>query len=86
MLVYPQRPTCPACASRELTVERLSRSGTVVTETRDHVYPAGKVTGMAVVELDGGGRFYGQVVPSARADTLPDTVFVVLRERLAAGA
>lgn len=64
-LVYPHRPTCPSCGSRALTVERLRRSGTVVTGTRDHVYPAGRVTGMAVVELDGGGRFYGQVVPSA---------------------
>jgi uncharacterized OB-fold protein len=77
-LVYPQRPTCPACQSRELTVERLPRSGTVVTETRDHVYPAGKVTGMAVVELDGGGRFYGQVVPSARV-AIGDRVRLVPR-------
>lgn len=64
-LVFPQRPTCPACQSRELTVERLPRRGTVVTQTLDHAYPAGRVTGMGVVELDGGGRFYGQVVPSA---------------------
>ena len=54
-LVFPHRPTCPACGSRELAVERLPRAGTVVTGTRDHVYPAGKATGMAVVELDGGG-------------------------------
>jgi uncharacterized OB-fold protein len=63
-IVYPQRPTCPGCGSRELEVVRLPRTGTVVTQTRDHVYPASKTTGMAVVELDGGGRFYGQVVPS----------------------
>jgi uncharacterized OB-fold protein len=84
MLVYPQRPTCPACRSRELSVERLPRSGTVVTETRDHVYPAGKVTGMAVVELDGGGRFYGQVVPSARV-AIGDRVRLVPRRLHDAG-
>ena len=77
-LVFPQRPTCPACGSRELAVERLPRAGTVVTGTRDHVYPAGKATGMAVVELDGGGRFYGQVVPSARV-AIGDRVRLVPR-------
>lgn len=77
-LVFPQRPTCPVCGSRALTPERLGREGTVVTQTRDHVYPAGKVTGMAVVELDGGGRFYGQVVPSARV-AIGDRVRLVPR-------
>lgn len=77
-LVYPQPPTCPACGSRALAVERLPRSGTVVTRTRDHVYPAGNATGMAVVELDGGGRFYGQVVPSARV-AIGDRVRLVPR-------
>jgi uncharacterized OB-fold protein len=83
-LVYPQRPTCPECGSRELAPERLARAGTVVTETRDHAYPAGKVTGMAVVDLDGGGRFYGQVVPSARV-RIGDRVRLVPR-RLHDGA
>jgi uncharacterized OB-fold protein len=45
-------------------VEHLGRTGKVITEARDHVYPGGAVTGMAVVEMDGGGRFYGQVIPS----------------------
>jgi uncharacterized OB-fold protein len=40
----------------------------VVTHTRDRVYPAARSTGMAVVDLDGGGRFYGQVVPSATVE------------------
>lgn len=35
--------------------------GTVVTWVRDYVYPAAEMTDMAIVDLDGGGRFYGQV-------------------------
>jgi hydroxymethylglutaryl-CoA synthase len=77
-LVFPRRPTCPGCGSRELVLERLARTGTVVTETRDHVYPAGEFTGMAAVDLDGGGRFYGQVVPSSRV-SIGDRVRLVPR-------
>jgi uncharacterized OB-fold protein len=33
--------------------------------TRDHVYPDAAVTTMAVVAIEGGGRFYGQAIPSA---------------------
>jgi uncharacterized OB-fold protein len=67
-LLFPPPASCPHCGSRELAPERLPRTGTVVTQTRDHAYPAAASTGMAVVELDGGGRFYGQVVPSARVE------------------
>jgi uncharacterized OB-fold protein len=42
----------------------LGRAGTVLTHTIDRAYPAAAETGMAVVEMEGGGRFYGQVVPS----------------------
>jgi hydroxymethylglutaryl-CoA synthase len=64
-MLFPPPVTCPRCGSREL----LTRAGTVVTGTRDHAYPVSRSTGMAVVELDGGGRFYGQVVPSAQLTT-----------------
>jgi uncharacterized OB-fold protein len=77
-LVFPRPPTCPTCGSRALAAERLPRTGTVVTETRDHVYPAARATGMAVVDLDGGGRFYGQVVPSGEA-AIGDRVRLVPR-------
>ena len=77
-LVFPPPVTCPHCGSRELAPELLARSGTVVTETRDHAYPVSRSTGMAVVELDGGGRFYGQVVPSARV-AIGDRVRIVPR-------
>ena len=66
-IVYPP-PTasCPSCgAAGPHEGARLGREGTVLTATRDHVYPDGDVTVMAVVTVDGGGRFYGQGVPSA---------------------
>jgi len=63
-LVFPYPARCPKCGSGDLVTERLARSGVVVTETRDHAFPMSRSTQMAVVELDGGARFYGQVVPS----------------------
>ncbi len=40
---------------------RLPATGTVVTWTRDHVYPAGEPIEVVAVDLDHGGRFFGQV-------------------------
>jgi hypothetical protein len=40
----------------------LARTGSVLTCTRDHVYPGADTLQMAVVALDDGARFYGQVV------------------------
>ena len=51
----------PAGSGDGAATAPLARLGTVLTHTRDHVYPGGEVTGMAVLELDDGGRFYGQV-------------------------
>ncbi len=64
--VYPPPvAVCPSCgASGPHEPARLGREGAVLTMTRDHVYPDARLTTMAVVALDGGGRFYGQVVPS----------------------
>jgi hydroxymethylglutaryl-CoA synthase len=39
----------------------LARRGSVLTCTRDHVYPGADTLQMAVVALDDGARFYGQV-------------------------
>ena len=39
----------------------LARTGSVLTCTRDHVYPGADTLQMAVVALDDGARFYGQV-------------------------
>lgn len=57
---------------------RLSRSGTVYTQTKDYVYPLGGPQSMAVVSLDGGGRFYGQVVDGMDV-AIGDRVRLVLR-------
>jgi uncharacterized OB-fold protein len=40
---------------------REAPTGSVLTWVRDHVYPAAAVTDMAVVQLDRGGRHFGQV-------------------------
>lgn len=65
-VVYPPPvASCPSCgAAGPHEPARLGREGEVLTLTRDHVYPDGQTTTMAVVSMDGGGRFYGQVVPS----------------------
>jgi uncharacterized OB-fold protein len=50
----------------------------VFTHTTDYVYPLGGPIAMAVVELDGGGRFYGQVIDGLSVE-LGDPVTLVLR-------
>lgn len=61
-LVYPP-PAAPPPDRRDEppVIQSLAREGTVLTHTRDHVYPGGDVTGMVVLELDDGARFYSQV-------------------------
>ncbi len=59
-------------------VQRLARRGRVYTHTRDHVFPYGGPLSMAVVDLDGGGRFYGQVADGAEV-AIGDEVELVLR-------
>jgi uncharacterized OB-fold protein len=63
---YPRRPLCTACGGRELVDRRLSRRGAVVTWTEDHVFPSPEPpTVMAVAEMEGGGRFFGQMAAPA---------------------
>jgi uncharacterized OB-fold protein len=50
----------PGHEGEEPQPQPLARSGRVVTYTRDHVYPGGDVTTMAVLQLDDGSRFYCQ--------------------------
>ncbi len=85
-LVFPYPARCPHCGSAELTPELLSRTGTVVTQTRDHAFPMSKSTGMAVVALDGGARFFGQVVPSASVEIGDRVRLVPRRLHLGGGA
>ncbi len=61
-LVYPPPPVAPPGEEEaEARREPLARRGRVLTQTRDHVYPGGDVTTMAVLELDDGASFYCQV-------------------------
>ena len=58
---YPAPPAgCPACGT-ELEPHVVSTAGRVLTWTVDQLYESRVRTGMAVVELTGGGRFYGQL-------------------------
>jgi uncharacterized OB-fold protein len=69
ILYPPPAASCPSCATPgPHEPARLGREGTVLTATRDRVYPDGDATVMAVVSVDGGGRFYGQAVPGAEVD------------------
>lgn len=71
-------PPPPAASSAGFEPYYLARSGTVVTFARDHVFPFGGPLSMAVVELDGGGRFYGQVADRLEVE-IGDRVALVLR-------
>jgi uncharacterized OB-fold protein len=68
-VVYPPpAASCPSCgAPGPHEPARLGREGAVLTLARDHVYPEAATTVMAVVAIDEGGRFYGQLVPSGEA-------------------
>jgi uncharacterized OB-fold protein len=57
--VYP--PPAAVGEAADGTPFRLSRQGTVLTRTVDRVYPLAEATGMAMVDLDDGVRFYCQV-------------------------
>ena len=62
-LFYPRRHVCPGCGAKDDFQDvRLASTGRVFTFTRDYLYPSPDApTGMAVADIDGGGRFYGQV-------------------------
>ena len=74
-IVYPPPP---AAAASGLEPTRLERSGTVLTFARDHIFPMGGPLTMAVVSLDGGGRFYGQVAGGGSVE-IDERVQLVLR-------
>ena len=58
---YPAPPAgCPRCGAA-LEPHVVATSGRVLTWTVDQLYESRRPTGMAVVDLDGGGRFYGQL-------------------------
>jgi uncharacterized OB-fold protein len=59
---YPWRYLCYKCESTDFEFIPLSRKGKIYTFTRDYLNPVPiQPLTMAVVELEGGGRFYGQM-------------------------
>jgi hydroxymethylglutaryl-CoA synthase len=59
---YPRRHLCWQCSSARLADHRMSRRGRVFTFTRDHLMPSpDPPTVMIAADLEGGGRFYGQL-------------------------
>lgn len=64
---------------------RTSQLGTTIACTNDHVFPGAASTEMAVVDLDTGGRFYGQVAIGEHV-AIGDRVELVLRRLHHGGA
>ncbi len=79
LIQYPQARVCLGCLQRDtLDPVKLKRTGTILTCTVDYLaanleHPMG----MAVVDLDGGGRFYAQMT-----EATPDEVAIGARVQL----
>ncbi|MBI4609841.1 MAG: OB-fold domain-containing protein [Candidatus Rokubacteria bacterium] len=59
---YPRRHLCWKCSSKNLVEYKIARRGKVFTFTKDHLVPnPDPPTVMVAADLDGGGRFYGQL-------------------------
>ncbi|MCS6800544.1 MAG: OB-fold domain-containing protein [Chloroflexota bacterium] len=60
---FPRQRICRRCRAKDQMEDfPLGRRGTVYTFTRDHLFPTpDPPTAMLVADLDGGGRFYGQM-------------------------
>jgi 3-hydroxy-3-methylglutaryl CoA synthase/uncharacterized OB-fold protein len=67
-LHYPPQPLCRNCHGKSFTSRPLGNEGTIFVMTADHLYPSAlQPTVMVSADIDGGGRFYGQIT-DARAD------------------
>jgi len=67
---FPQRRVCHSCSAiDQIEPFKLSRTGKIYTYTNDYLYlnpdPPGS---LATVDLDGGGRFFGQITDSDPQD------------------
>jgi 3-hydroxy-3-methylglutaryl CoA synthase len=59
---YPRRHLCWQCSGKNLGEYRISRRGKIFTFAKDHLVPnPDPPTVMVSADLDGGGRFYGQL-------------------------
>lgn len=61
-LHYPPQPLCRKCRGERFRPQRLGDTATIITFTADHLYPSPLTpTVMLSADVDGGGRFYGQL-------------------------
>lgn len=81
LTMYPPGVVCEGCGERDTESVPLQRTGVVLTETVDQLFPSGggAAVQMVAVELDGGGRFYGQAVEEAAPLGVGDRCRLVLR-------
>ncbi|MFN7953145.1 MAG: OB-fold domain-containing protein [bacterium] len=64
----PPKPVCHACDGREFGEVALARTGAIVTFTADHLVPnPDPPTIMVAADLDGGGRYYAELVDADRS-------------------
>jgi hydroxymethylglutaryl-CoA synthase len=72
-IAFPKSRVCPNCGEKDnFEDHKLSRRGTIFTYTKEHLYPVPeKPMVMAVIDLEGGGRFFTHVT-----DCNPDEVSV----------
>lgn len=80
-VAFPPRHTCDLCGGTDLGPVALARAGTVVSHNLDRLFAApDRDVQMVVVDLDGGGRFFGQLAAgSARWAEVGDRVALTLR-------
>lgn len=78
-VVHDGRVRFPPPAGVEGERRPLARRGNVLTCTRDHVYPGADTVQMAVVALDDGSRFYGQVAAGEEVEIGQDVRLVPRR-------
>jgi len=67
---YPRRKVCPQCGSQELEDFRFSKRGTIHTFCINYTLPPGiePPVPLAIVDLDGGGRYQGLLTEVARPE------------------
>ena len=84
---YPPRKMCRNCgASDDFEEVKLSRRGRIFTYTADHLVPTpDPPVVMASADLDGGGRFYGQLADCAPGDVSVGMEVELCFRRLHAG-
>jgi hydroxymethylglutaryl-CoA synthase len=85
---FPMARVCAACKNTEGLVDhRLGRTGVVFTFTKDFLYDSpAPPTIMAVVDLDGGGRFLCQMTDADESDVRIGMPVELVLRRMREGA